>query len=200
MSTVWLSKWMLMFPLSLCVIFVSTPNSGGYDTATPMSLSLRRLFLTEGVPSRPALELPTVDLLFGVTELVCDESTQPLLSSRVVIRMQWNIFIECAFCISLYSRITATFTGPRQTSLFSKAARLAAPGATYCCHALSGNGLRHPQYIPTTNPIRMNRIGTGGPQPPMINQRTKQRQQDASIDMVTHAVACRKRLGLNLCG
>ena len=33
------------------------------------------------------------------------------------------------------SVITATFTGPRQTSLFPKAARPAAPCATYCCHA-----------------------------------------------------------------
>ena len=30
------------------------------------------------------------------------------------------------------SRITATFTGPRRTSLFPKAARPAAPCATYC--------------------------------------------------------------------
>ena len=32
-------------------------------------------------------------------------------------------------------RITATFTGPRQTSLLPKAARPAAPCATYCYHA-----------------------------------------------------------------
>ena len=35
------------------------------------------------------------------------------------------------------SPITATFTGPRQTSLFPKAARPAAPCATYCYHATS---------------------------------------------------------------
>jgi len=33
------------------------------------------------------------------------------------------------------SVITATFTGPRQTSLFPKAAQTAAPCTTYCCHA-----------------------------------------------------------------
>ena len=33
------------------------------------------------------------------------------------------------------SQITATFTGPRQTSLFPKAARPAAPCATHCYHA-----------------------------------------------------------------
>ena len=36
----------------------------------------------------------------------------------------------------LFSVITATFTGPRQTSLFPKAARAAAPCATYCYHAV----------------------------------------------------------------
>ena len=154
MSTVWLSKWMLMFPLSLCVIFVSTPNSGGYDTATPMSLSLRRLFLTEGVPSKPALELPTVDLLFGVTELVCYESTQPLLSNRVVIRMQWNIFIECAFCISLYSRITSGFTGHERKSNHFTPARMSAPCATLCYVAISdakaSTALRTKSAVPQT--------------------------------------------------
>ena len=35
--------------------------------------------------------------------------------------------------------ITATFTGPRQTSLFPKAARPAAPCATYCYHAAVAN-------------------------------------------------------------
>ena len=35
----------------------------------------------------------------------------------------------------LFKRITATFTGPRRKSLFPKAARPAAPCATYCYHA-----------------------------------------------------------------
>ena len=36
---------------------------------------------------------------------------------------------------SCLSVITATFTGPRRTTLFPKAARPAAPCATYCYHA-----------------------------------------------------------------
>ena len=49
---------------------------------------------------------------------------------------KWNPFgswfgIVCVFAHSL-GMITATFTGPRQTSLFPKAARPAAPCATYC--------------------------------------------------------------------
>jgi hypothetical protein len=36
------------------------------------------------------------------------------------------------------SWITATFTGPRRKSLFPKAARPAAPCATYCYHAVCG--------------------------------------------------------------
>ena len=37
--------------------------------------------------------------------------------------------------IGFFRRITATSTGPRQPSLFPKAARPAAPCATYCYHA-----------------------------------------------------------------
>ena len=42
------------------------------------------------------------------------------------------------------SVITATFTGPRQTSLFQKATRPAAPCATYCYHARQNDsGFEH---------------------------------------------------------
>ena len=40
--------------------------------------------------------------------------------------------VECTLGLAAISRITATFTGPRQTLLFPKAARPAAPCATYC--------------------------------------------------------------------
>ena len=64
--------------------------------------------------------------LAGVSALHPDNKHAKTISNLIV------IFISL-------SRITATFTGPRQKSLFPKAARPAAPCATYCYHASGGH-------------------------------------------------------------
>ena len=52
--------------------------------------------------------------------------------SSILVSRSGGRFVIELLCVSV---ITATFTGPRRKSLFPKAARPAAPCATYCYHA-----------------------------------------------------------------
>ena len=59
-----------------------------------------------------------------------------VLSAAKISSVEVSPFSLFKMRFKLRSVITATFAGPRQTSLFPKAARPAAPCATYCYHAV----------------------------------------------------------------
>ena len=78
----------------------------------------------------------------------CNQTLRPRSGTNIVEdRFLWmgckpsgRIFVTSDW-VKIPSRvlgvITATFTGPRRKSLFPKAARPAAPCATYCYHAIT---------------------------------------------------------------
>ena len=94
------------------------------------------------------------------------------------------------------SVITATFTGPRQTSLFPKAARPAAPCATYCYHAVAaccriGLSLqpRSCQSAPQRRHCRESRVASGVSQVDLWSSASRNHASSTQ-----HQQNCRRRL------
>ena len=100
-----------------------------------------------------------------VDAVLLQPATITIASARIAITVE----IESVFILFMQfesgslSVITATFTGPRQTSMLPKAARPAAPCATYCYHAIClGGGL--PDLIFCVSGLFVNRFKFQKPQ------------------------------------
>ena len=84
------------------------------------------------------IEFVSPRYVVDVDAVLLQPATITIASARIAITVE----IESVFILFMQfesgslSVITATFTGPRQTSMLPKAARPAAPCATYCYHAM----------------------------------------------------------------